>query len=156
MEKNDNFTHSVIPEEPPLLITITSALQVVTVGSLIPGSEENSNIYSIFESQWKLAKMLFVSSAQMRPSSSSLEGNIAFLKVARIFPRAFHIDTCTDHFLYKIESLRAQSLYMILHLHKENPVFKWSPEWRVCWGAAGSHTCTQTNAKHVHQEIGAT
>lgn len=57
--------------------------------------------------------MLFVSSDQMRPSSSSLEGNIAFLKTARIFPKAFHIDTYTDNFLYKIESLRAQSTYFI-------------------------------------------
>lgn len=153
MEKNDNFTHSVILEEPPLLITTTSALQVVTVGSLIPGSEENRNIYSIFESRWRLAKMLFVSSDQMRPSSSSLEGNIAFLKTARIFPKAFQIDTYTDNFLYKIES---QTTEHILHLHKENPILKWSPEWRLCWGATGSHTRTQTNAKHVHQEIGAT
>lgn len=153
MEKNDNFTYSMILGEPPLLISATSALQVVTVGSLIPGSEENRNIYSTFESQWRLAKILFVSSDQMRPSSSSLEGNIVFLKAARIFPKAFHIDV---HRLFSVQNWVSQSLHMILHLHKETPVLKWSPEWRVCWGATGSHTCTQTNAKHVHQEIGAT
>lgn len=48
--------------------------------------------------------MFYVSSADgMRPFSSSLEGNIAFLKAARIFPRAFHRHT--DHFLCKTESL---------------------------------------------------
>jgi len=51
MEKNDNFTHLMILEEPPLLIITASALHVVMAGSLIPGSEEHRNIYSVLESQ---------------------------------------------------------------------------------------------------------
>lgn len=56
------------------------SLKQVMVRSLIPGSEKRRNIYSIFKSQWRLAEThFFVSSVdQMRPSSSSLEGNIAF------------------------------------------------------------------------------
>lgn len=57
----------------------------------------------------------------MRPPSPSLEGNIAFLKSARIFSQGFP-HRYTDHFLYKIESLWAQSLHKRLHLHKEDPI----------------------------------
>lgn len=115
----------MILEQPPLLITTTSAIRVVAVGSLFPGSEECRNIYSIFESQRRSDKMpfLFVCfiSAQTRPPSPSLEGNIAFLKSARIFSQGFP-HRYTDHFLYKIESLWAKSPHKRLHLHKEDPI----------------------------------
>lgn len=87
------------------------------VGFLIPRSGENRNSFFHFESQWRLVKKLFVSPDQTRLFSSSLEGNIAFLKAAGSFPKAFRMDI--DRFLYKIKSLGAQSLNMVLHLTKK-------------------------------------
>lgn len=72
------------------------------------------------------------------------------LRLPGAFPKAAHIATYPDCFRYKSKSLGAQSLHRILHLHKDNPILKWFPEWRVCWGAAEFHpdkckTCAPGN-----------